>query len=183
MDDFWDSYTDKNQNKDAKGIADFIYHVCVTLDSKTVIEMGCNIGNNLQSFPEDFHVLGMDINTHAVEMAKQKYPQFGFLNGSVLDPKLLDNSFDVVFTRGVMIHLTKLEVEQAIREMIRISHKYIFHLEYFGKDEESVPYEVGLWKRNMKEYYKYLPVTIISDCEIPVEIDKDKVHFTLVKIK
>jgi len=49
---------------------------------------------------------------------------------------------------------------------MRISKKYIFHLEYVGKDGEQVEYEVGLWKRNMKEYYKYLPVSIISDCDL-----------------
>ena len=180
--DFWDSYTDKNQNKDAKGIADFIYHVCLALNAKKVCEVGCNVGNNLQSFPNDFIVQGLDINEHAIRLAEKKYHHL-FDVADITKTIRDDNQFDLVFTRGVMIHLTRPQVHEAIREMMRISKKYIFHLEYLGKDGESVPYEVGLWKRNMKEYYKYLPVTIISDCDIPVEIDKNKVHFTLVRLK
>jgi len=181
--DFWDSYTDKNKDKDAKGIADFIYHTCLALEVKTVCEIGCNVGNNLQSFPDEYHVGGIDINEHSIELAEQKYPHIEFGVKNITKTDFPDNYFELVFTRGLMIHFTKPQVHEAIHEMMRISKKYIFHLEYVGKDGESVPYDVGLWKRNMKEYYKYLPVSIISDCHIPLEIDKDDVHFTLVKIK
>jgi len=180
--DFWDSYTDKNKDKDAKRIADFIYHVCIALNVKSVCELGCNVGNNMQSLPTTWAVLGLDKNKHSIELAEKKYEHiFGVENITALGYP--DDYFDLVFTRGVMIHLTKEQVHESIHEMMRISKKYIFHLEYVGKDGESVPYEVGLWKRNMKEYYKYLPVSIISDCHIPLEIDKDDVHFTLVKVK
>jgi len=182
MSEFWDTYTDKNKDKDAKGIADFIYHVCLALDVDVICELGCNVGNNLQSIPTKWAVLGLDNNKHAIKLAEETYNHI-FGVEDILSTGYPDNYFDLVFTRGVFIHLTGAQVGQAIHEMMRISKKYIFHLEYFGKDGEQVEYEVGLWKRNMKEYYKYLPVTIISDCDIPVEIDKDKVHFTLVKIK
>ena len=184
MNDFWDSYTDKNKDKDAKGIADFIYHTCLALNTHHICELGCNVGNNLQSFPPNSKVYGIDTNKHAIEIAQEKCPYpFYFETDNITHLHWAENAFDLVFTRGVLIHLTVEQVHQAIREMMRISKKYIFHLEYFGKDGAVVEYEVGLWKRNMKEYYKYLPVSIISDCDIPVEIDKDKVHFTLVKIK
>jgi len=144
--------------------------------------MGVMSGITCNHFPPMFDARGIDINKHAIELAQAKYPHLLFGNVG-FKTEFRKDMFSVVFTRGVMIHLTVEQVHEAIREMMTVSNKYIFHLEYFGKDGESVPYEVGLWKRNMKEYYKYLPVSIISDCDIPVEIDKDKVHFTLVKIK
>jgi len=183
MSEFWDEYTDKNQDKDAKGIADFIYHTCVALDAKVVCELGCNVGNNLQSFNKEHLVWGFDNNSYAIKLAMKKHPHIVFGTDNILDCEIANNTFDLVFTRGLMIHLTVDEVHVAIRKMIQISKKYIFHLEYFGKDAERVDYEVGLWKRNMAEYYKYLPVTILSDVDIPKEIDSDRVRFTLVKIK
>ena len=180
---FWNKYSDKNQDKDVKGIADFIYHTCVALNSEVTCEIGCNVGNNLASFPKERLVWGFDMNSHAVEMASKTYPHISFMEDNILNTTILDNTYDLVFTRGLMIHLTKDEVATAVREMMRITRKYIFHLEYYGKDGESIPYDVGLWKRNMAEYYKYLPVTIISDCDIPIEIDSDRVRFTLVKVK
>ena len=183
VNDFWDSYTDKNKDKDAKGIADFIYHICVALNVEWVCELGCGVGNNLQSFTRGGCVIGIDKNKHAIEMAVEKYQGISFGLTDAMNTSFPDNNFDLVFTRGLMIHLTVDQVHKAIREMMRISKKYIFHLEYFGEDGGVIPYEVGLWTRNMKQYYKYLPVTIISDVDIPEEIDSDRVRFTLVKIK
>ena len=126
---------------------------------------------------------GFDNNSYAIKLAMKKYPHIVFGTDNLLNCEISNNTFDLVFTRGLMIHLTVDEVNMAIRKMMEISKKYIFHLEYFGKDGKSVPYEVGLWKRNMAQYYKYLPVTILSDVNIPEEIDSDKVRFTLVKVK
>jgi len=183
MSDFWDKYTDKNKDKDAKGISDFIYHTCLALGAKRVCEIGCNVGNNLQSFPKKYNVEGIDINEHAIEIAKERYPEFWFSQTDITNTQAQDNGYDLVFTRGVLIHLNQKEVEDATRELIRISKKYIFHLEYHGVDGKKIPYEIGCWKRNMRDCYRYLPVSIISEVDIPTEIDADCVRFTLVKKK
>jgi len=67
--EFWDDYTNLYESHDSKGIADFIYHTCLALNAKIVCEIGCNVGNNLQSFPEDYLVWGCDRNTRAIQMA------------------------------------------------------------------------------------------------------------------
>ena len=58
------------------------------------------------------------------------------------------------------------------------------NLEYFGNDGEMIEWSRGdelLWYRNMKERWGKFNVEIISDIEIPVEIDQGKVRLTLVK--
>jgi hypothetical protein len=57
-------------------------------------------------------------------------------------------------------------------------------LEYFGEDGKMIDWKRGkdlLWYRNMKELWKKFNVEIVSDCEIPIEIDKRKMHLTLIK--
>lgn len=182
MNDFWNKYTDKNKDKDAKGISDFIYHTCLALGATKICELGCNVGNNLESFPTHFNVFGIDINEHAIEMAKKKSVHV-FEAQDILNTDFGNNTFDLVFTRGVFIHLPLEQTHLALVELLRISKKYIFHLEYHGKDGTKIKYGVGCWKRNMAEHYKYLPVTILSEVDIPTEIDSDCVRFTLVKKK
>jgi len=183
---YWTKYTDRYANHSAKGISDFIYHTCLALNARTVCEIGCNVGNNLESFPKKYEVCGSDRNARAITLARKKNPTFNFIQEDIKKSGFKDNQFDLVFTRGLMIHLTVDEVGVAIRQMIRMSKKYIFNLEYHGKDGQIIPYKqgvVGLWRRNMAQYYKYLPVTILSEVDIPKEIDSDRVRFTLVRIK
>ena len=56
--ELWNQYTDDNENKLQIDLSQFIYNTCITLDTKRICEAGCNIGNNLSSFDENFEVYG-----------------------------------------------------------------------------------------------------------------------------
>ena len=69
-------------------------------------------------------------------------------------------------------------------ELFRISKKWIFNLEYFGEDGKMIEWKRGkdlLWYRNMKELWGEYDVEIISDIEIPLEIDSGKSRLTIIK--
>ena len=95
------------------------------LGATKVLEAGCNIGNNLSAFPSNFDVTGMDMNKSALEIAKKKLPKFDFNEGDIKNSTFPDSYFDLVFTRGVLIHVPKSDLEQTLKEFLRISKKWI----------------------------------------------------------
>jgi len=180
----WNEYTDENKDNIDKAQYNFIYNLVLALGAKQICEAGCNIGNNLNGFPIDYEVSGVDMNKHALEVAKKKHPSFKFKEGNLKKIPFKDKAFDLVFTRGVLIHVPNSDLDEVLMELFRISKKWIFNLEYFGKDENMIKWKRGndlLWYRNMKERWSNYDVEIISDVEIPLEVDQGKVHLTLIK--
>lgn len=180
----WDEYTDENTESIQENLSKFVFNSVLILGGKRVLEAGCNIGNNLSEFPVDFDVNGLDMNEKALNKCKEKYPSFKFEKGSVLEIPFPDSSFDVVFTRGVLIHISPDNIEKSTAELLRVSKKWVFNLEYFGEDNKMIKWKRGddlLWYRNMKERWKSFKVEIISDVEVPEKIDGGKTRFTLVR--
>ena len=183
--ELWKKYTKEEEGDLNPKLFDFIYHMTLGLDAKKICEAGCNIGNNLSMFKEGIEVHGFDKNEYAIKNAKEKRPKFNFKVADITDTSFPDSFFDLVFTRGVFIHIPTEKVNESMDELFRISKKWIFNLEYFG-DDKTVKWKRGenlLWQRNMAKRWKEYDVEIISDIEIPIKIDKAKTRFTLVRKK
>jgi SAM-dependent methyltransferase len=182
----WNEYTDENKDSGQKELSKFIYHISIALGGKKICEVGCNLGNNLSEFPTNHDVHGIDMNEYALEQTRKKYPSFKFQCANIDKIPYDDSFFDIVFTRGVLIHIPKEDINAALSEILRISKKWIFNLEYFGVDGEMINWKRGedlLWYRNMKENWSNYNVEIISDVEIPLEIDSGGNRLTIVKKK
>ena len=76
--DFWDKYTDENESKENQEYAKFIRDLATSLRSNSVLEVGCNSGKDLKAFPENIEVFGLDLNEHALDVARKKFPTFQF---------------------------------------------------------------------------------------------------------
>jgi len=179
----WDKYTDENEILLRPELSKFIFHLCLALGGKRILEAGCNVGNNLSSFPSNMEIYGIDMNENALEKASKKYPTFTFNQSNIGKTSFPDSHFDIVFTRGVLIHVKSSEIDNALEEFTRISNKWIFNLEYYGEDGKMIDWKRGkdlLWYRNMKERWKKYDVEIISDTEIPEVVDSGKTRLTLV---
>jgi len=184
--ELWEKYTDENVGIIQDDQSKFIYFLSVAIGAKKICEVGCNIGNNLSDFPKDSQVYGIDMSEYALEKAKNRYPSFKFKVANMNKIPFENSYFDLVFTRGVLIHIPSSEIDAGLKEMVIVSKKWIMNLEYFGKDGEMIEWSRGdelLWYRNMKERWNNFDVDIISDVEIPLEIDQGKVRLTLVKKK
>jgi ubiquinone/menaquinone biosynthesis C-methylase UbiE len=180
----WNTYTDENQNSEQKELSKFIYHTSTILGAKKICEVGCNVGNNLSGVPENHDVYGIDMNEYALDQAKKRYPSFKFQSSSIDKIPYDDSFFDVVFTRGVLIHIPQDNIHNALTEMLRISKKWVFNLEYFGDDGKMIDWKRGkdlLWYRNMKEQWGKHDVEIVTDVEIPQQIDSGKNRLTIIK--
>jgi ubiquinone/menaquinone biosynthesis C-methylase UbiE len=95
---------DKGRGKLTKGlITDFVK----THRVSSVLELGCNTGKNLLAISEvtqGIHLVGIDICEDAIKFGKEvEQNPARLLVGSIYDlAGFKDNSFDLVFTRGVL---------------------------------------------------------------------------------
>lgn len=127
------------------------------------LEVGCNQGHNLEALSVLFgwgHCqIGIDVNQHALNIAKAKDLEVYLGDGVTLPFK--DESFDLVFTKGVLIHIAPDNLHDMMREIYRVSKQYILFIEYF--DEEGTPinyrgHDDLLWKRDfLKDYLTLFP--------------------------
>jgi len=180
----WNVYTKENLGTEQQKLGDFIYHLTLGLGAKKICEVGTNVGNNLIGFPKTSDVTGVDLNEYALSINKEKHPEFKFDLASALDLPYSDDSFDLVFTRGVLIHIDPTNIDKAIDELFRVSKKWIVNLEYFGEDSKSISWKRGddlLWYRDMKAKWSNYDVEIISDLEISEQIDSGKTRLTIVR--
>lgn len=123
-----------------------------------VLEVGCNVGVQLAFLREmGFQDLtGVDVNQKAIQQAQKNLASVKIIFGSALALPFLDNSFDLVFTSGVLIHIAPKDIKQALGEITRVSKRYIFGFEYFHPDYPEVQYRGKpnlLWKTDFAKLY------------------------------
>ncbi|MBM4177563.1 methyltransferase domain-containing protein [Candidatus Gribaldobacteria bacterium] len=123
-----------------------------------ILEVGCNVGSQLHCLQEmGFKELtGVDLNRQALEVAKKNLFGIDVMLASAFDLPFRDNYFDLVFTSGVLIHISPNDIKRAMKEIVRVAKKYIFGFEYFSNDYQEVEYRGKknlLWKTNFAKLY------------------------------
>lgn len=180
--EFWNKYTDENKSNYNEEFAKFIRDLAVSLRSTSVLEVGCNTGNDLREFPENFEVYGVDLNERALDFARQKLSTFKFKNGSIMELPYEDSSVDFVFTHNVLNYIPEQEIDKAIQELYRVSKKYILNCEVFDENESTInDMNVVSWKRNVLKRWLNFKVKIISNVDMHEDIEPKKPRFTLVR--
>ena len=108
----------------------------------SVLEVGCNIGHNLRPLKAALpkaEIWGVDVNPRAVKELRE-----AGIWGDVADATKLPyghNSFEMVFCIGLLIHMTdEADLEATIREMFRVSWKYVLVAEYWSPGWVNLPY-------------------------------------------
>lgn len=129
-----------------------------------VLEVGCNIGMHLVNLQEmGFkNLYGVELQQHAVELAKQRTKGINIIQGTAYDIPFRDGYFDLVFTNRVLIHMNPEHLHQALREIHRVSAKYVYGSEYFAEELKEITGYHGetriAWKRDFAgEYRKLFP--------------------------
>lgn len=128
------------------------------LKLKNILEVGCNIGNQLallqnQGFK---NLYGIEVFPEAVEKAKLQTRDMNIIQGSAFDLPFKDSYFDLVFTSGVLIHINPKDLKKAMNEISRVSKKYIWGYEYYSPKYVSINYrgnKARLWKGDFAKMY------------------------------
>ena len=162
---FWEgnfgtAYTDRNIG-DVALRAETLTPIVKGLDLNRVLEVGCNRGHNLVALagllPEGSEIVGIEPNQHARGIAQAADPRITILEGNAFDLPFEDGKFDVAFTSGVLIHIAPEDLPAALREIYRVTRRYILAIEYFAEEVTPINYrghDGYLWKRHFLHDYQ-----------------------------
>ena len=123
-----------------------------------ILEVGSNIGNKLLMLQRmGFkHLYGIEINSYAIERAKTNTTGINIIQASAFDIPFKDGYFELVFTSGVLIHISPADIKRALSEIYRCSKKYIWGFEYYADTYTKVRYREQdnlLWKTDFAGLY------------------------------
>jgi pseudaminic acid biosynthesis-associated methylase len=159
--EFGNAYIERNIDAAAR-TADFWRGLLTRLPVSSALEVGCNIGGNLIRIAEQLgaaNVAGVDVNETALTMLAEQLPDADLRCAPAVGLPFADDSFDLVFTMGVLIHVAPNDLEPAMRQVIRCSRRYVLAGEYYASDVTEVPYrgqEGALYKRDYGALYEAL---------------------------
>ncbi len=178
--EFGDSYMQRNNNIE-KVNEDYKKETGITVeqifktffdkvDKKSkILELGCNIGLNLAILQKmGFNNLyGVELNKKALDIAKKNNKNVTFINSSIEDFESSE-TFDLVFTAGVLIHINPTILNSIIRKIINLTDRYIFGFEYYSDNLVEIKYrnyQNVCWKQNFPLLFKKIfpPLQVIKE--------------------
>jgi len=127
--------------------------------SDRILEVGCNIGNQLLLLQKAGYrdLWGIDLQDYAIEIAKKKTKGINIIKASANDVPFKNDYFDLVFTSGLLIHISPKNIKKALDEIYRCTNSYIWGLEYYlQKGYRMVNYRGEnnlLWKTNFPKLF------------------------------
>lgn len=150
QEEFWKNnfgneyFSRKNNNHSSveKRTSEFEIYLKSTENITSVLEFGANIGLNLmvlKSLIPDLSLNAVEINLSAVQELQKIVPKENIYTGSFTE-FTSKKKFDLVISRGVLIHLNPDDLEKAYKQLYDYSNKYILISEYFNPTPVSVEY-------------------------------------------
>lgn len=142
--DFGDFYVARNSDPQsvANRTAQFAKILDRTHDVSHILELGANIGQNLEAILNVIPsaVFGVvEINEKAAKILGDN-PKTNVFQGSIFDFDPVDlGSYDLTLTAGVLIHIEPKHLVEVYRRLYECSNHYILIMEYYN----PVPVEVN----------------------------------------
>lgn len=141
--DFGDAYHERNYSVDRYDFWREVLYYNIR-DIQSIFEPGAGKGDNLialrrWAFKNDVfpRVTGMDINKSAcLEMERRGIVAIPGAFPNVI----IGNEYDLVITRGFLIHLPKAELDKALAKIYNLSKRYICLVEYYSPARRRVSY-------------------------------------------
>jgi pseudaminic acid biosynthesis-associated methylase len=150
--DFGITYTDRNSIRPEDRLPFFRKVLQETVGVISVCELGANRGHNLiaiQKLSPNFQLTGIELNEKAFSELSQQ-SNITAIHSSIQDfaPQ---ETFDLLFICGVLIHLNPDDLTETYRKMFRLSSRYILINEYYNPTPTELTYrghEKKLFKRD-----------------------------------
>jgi pseudaminic acid biosynthesis-associated methylase len=151
---FGDDYINRNQGDVlvSSNIALFSKMLSRTKDVQSVIELGANIGLNLQAIKQllpEAELSAVEINQKAVDRLQQdKYLKVYHQSILQFAPNC---QYDFVFVKGVLIHINPHMLSKVYELLHQASKRYICVVEYYNPTPVEVNYrghQSKLFKRD-----------------------------------
>ena len=120
--------------------------------SVKILEVGANVGTQLLCLQSIgfLNLYGIELQSYAVEFSQENTKGINLIQGTAFDIPFKDAFFDIVFTSGVLIHISPSDIDLALQEIYRCTKNYIWGFEYYADKYESITYRGKtnlLWKK------------------------------------
>lgn len=120
---------------------------------QSILELGCNIGLNLRALRQirpDLELCGYEINEIAYNIAKA-HGIAEIAHHTIIQPISTDKTYDLVFTRCVLIHINPANLRSVYRNLYELSNRYVLVCEFYNPTPVVVNYrghDERLYKRD-----------------------------------
>ncbi|MDP9014348.1 MAG: pseudaminic acid biosynthesis-associated methylase [Pseudomonadota bacterium] len=153
--EFGDDYIARNQGEQIilSNVVLFARILRAAPQVKSIVELGCNIGLNLQALRRinaEFELCGYEINDRAAQIARAARVA-DIVGGTILNDLATNRTFDLAFMKTVLIHIHPGELDQVYGNLYNLSNRYILVCEYYNPTPVSVSYrgnDERLFKRD-----------------------------------
>lgn len=170
-DEFWggtfgDQYTARNR-VDWEARVPFWQRIQALTKATFVMEVGTNAGWNMRAWHQahkDSCIFGSDINAGALQEAAEAGLSVT-PDPAVMIGKYYPNTFDLVFTAGVLIHIPPEDLQAVMESIAKASYRYVLAVEYESDREEEINYRghAGrLWKRPYGKLYEAMGLELVA---------------------
>ena len=141
---FGDEYASRNLGNEwiASNSALFSKILSSTKNVSSILELGSNTGLNIKALRHlrpDADLSAVEINENAVNELKNWGGANEVFHQSILDFEP-SNTWDLVFTKGVLIHINPSELNKVYELMYSASNRYIVVSEYFNPSPVTIEY-------------------------------------------
>ena len=128
----------------------------VSFENKSVVDCGCG-HSCLAKMIDKSKYIGIDISSYQIYKLKRRLPESKFIHCSLVCIPLLDKSCDISFCCDVLEHIHTEDVDDAIKEIIRVSDVSAFKIstreatydyKKEGEDKLHLTVKEPLWWRN-----------------------------------
>jgi len=139
---FGDEYINRNRKGIASNLSFFSKVFSKTISVNSIIEFGANIGVNLAAIHElcpQAILAAVEINSLAVSELKKHLFISEIYHESILNFHA-KNSYDLVFTKGVLIHINPEKLSNVYDLLYQSSRRYILIAEYYNPKPVEVLY-------------------------------------------
>ena len=132
------------------------------LNFESAFEAGCGFGWNIKRLKDEFpskRIGGLDFSETQLLNAKEycKKSNIELFQGDICNMPFEDNFFDLGFSVGVFMNIHTSKINDAIKEILRVSKKYVLHLEYDENHAEKFLMQKRKFKTNIVSHdYKNL---------------------------
>ncbi|MFC1628325.1 pseudaminic acid biosynthesis-associated methylase [Gemmatimonadota bacterium] len=140
---FGNDYTDRNAGTALLASNTALFEKILTLTGSitSVLELGANIGLNLRAIRNlqpQVSLTAIEINKKAADELR-RIDRITVHTDSILEFET-DEQWDLVFTKGVLIHISPEQLPRIYDLIHRCSRRYICLMEYYNPKPVSVPY-------------------------------------------
>lgn len=140
----------------------WLLQIIQTLRPHSILEAGCGFGRNLKFLTDNNipanRLTGVDISS--VLLAQAQVPKsVRLIRGNILHLPFSSNNFDLVFTHGLLMHLSPRQLPQALSELTRVSQKHLILIEEIRSRPRQINYFT--WAHDYDKMIAALPLKVI----------------------